>query len=269
MTNHRQVVSAANPIIKNIRKLKQKKYRKASGEFFIEGLRVVSEALRTKQSIQHIIFCPEMLTSQHGNELIHTALKDKLDVVEVSKQIFLEIAEKDGPQGLAAVVQQKWHELALVASKGGIWVALESVQDPGNLGSILRSSDAAGAKGVILLGDGTDPFHPTSVRASMGAIFNQAIIKSTFDLFLEFKRNVGIEMIGTISQEAQNYRHYNYTQDMILLMGSEQKGLSKEYLDLCDVRVHIPMMGSVDSLNLSNAASIILFEIMNQLKRND
>ena len=266
MTRH-QIQSPSNSLIKHIRKLKLKKYRIACKEFIFEGLRPVTEALRTQQPILQIIYCPKLLRSQHGQELIRDAEKADIDVIELTEEIFLSISEKEGPQGIAAVARQVWRDENTISSTGGLWVALESVQDAGNLGSILRSSDAAGAKGVILLEESADPFHPTSIRASTGAIFTQSVVKASFTSLYEIRIKKCMSIIGTISQSAMNYSDYNYPKDMILLMGSEQKGLSQRYIDMCDALIHIPMVGCVDSLNLSNATAIILFAIKESYRR--
>jgi len=264
---HRSISSSTNPTIKDIRKLKQKKYRDAGNMFFAEGVRIVSEAIETSQPICQIIYCGEQLTSRHGHEIIEQAERQNIDVIEVPEYIFKSLADKEGPQGIAAVIQQQWNDGNLVAKEKGLWIALESVQDPGNLGSIMRSGDAVGAMGIILLGECTDPFHPTCVRASMGAIFSQKLVKMSYEQLYTLKCMKSMKLIATVSHKATHYRDYNYPQDMILLMGSEQKGLPEHYIEICDVCVHIPMRGNVDSLNLSNAASVMLFTIRDRQER--
>jgi len=262
------ITSPSNPTIKFIRSLRQRKERKSSGLFFVEGIRLIGEAVRTQQRIMHVIVCPELLDSTFGIKLVATIEDQGIDLISVPEAIFKSISIKEGPQGIAGVVEESWVDLGEILLKKGLWVALDTVQDPGNLGSILRSLDAAGGNGIILLDDSTDPYHPTSVRASMGGIFTQKLIKSTFDIFSKWKKNSQYPLIGTWCEEGLFYRGYNYPEDMILLMGSEQKGLSKKYKEICDGLVTIPMKGSVDSLNLSNATSIVLFEILAQHQEN-
>ena len=225
---------------------------------------MIGEAVRTQQKIKHVVVCPELLDSDFGNKLVTTIEAKGIDLISVSESVFLSISLKEGPQGIAAVVEENWSDLSEIMHKKGLWVALDSVQDPGNLGSILRSLDAAGGNGVILLDDATDPYSPTSVRASMGAIFTQKLIKSSLEIFSNWKKSSKYPTIGTWCEEGLNYRRYNYPEDMILLMGSEQKGLSNRHKEICDGLVTIPMIGTVDSLNLSNATSIVLFEIIAQ-----
>ena len=248
-----------------MRSLRLKKEREAAGRFYVEGIRLVGEAVRTGQAIDYVVVCPEILDSAFAKELLVEIEKLGIEAISVPEAIFGTLSLKEGPQGIAAVVKEKWHALGEISADKGLWVALDSVQDPGNLGSILRSLDAAGGKGVVLLDEATDPYHPTSVRASMGGIFTQKIIKSTLAEFSNWKKDSGYCLIGTVCGEGINYRGYNYPEDMILLMGSEQKGLTAGHEKICDALVTIPMKGTVDSLNLANAASIVLFEILAQM----
>ncbi len=259
-----QITSTSNSLIKEIRKLHHKKARDASGSFYVEGIRAVGEALRTGQDIEYILYSPDLLESKFGNQLVDGLPAGFEGLVEVTPEVFDSFSLKEGPQGLAAVVKQRWSLLEQVSDTGGLWTAMESIQDPGNLGTILRSCDAAGGKGVVLLEKSTDPFHPSAVRASTGAVFTQKLVKTDLESFIRWKGKTGFPVIGTYCGDVQNYRSYNYPENMILLMGSEQKGLQEEHLALCDALVTIPMAGTVDSLNISVAASIVLFEILHR-----
>jgi TrmH family RNA methyltransferase len=258
------ITSPSNPTIKFIRSLRQRKDRESAGFFYVEGIRLIGEAVRTHQQFKHVIVCYELLDSSFGKELVETIEKKEIDLISVPESIFNSFSLKEGPQGIAAVLEENWGDLKDLSIKKGLWVALDSIQDPGNLGSIMRTLDAADGQGIILLGKSTDPYHPTSVRASMGGIFSQVIIKCSFEDFSKWKEGSTYPLIGTWCDEGLNYRRYNYPKDMILLMGSEQKGLSSKHKKICDGVVTIPMKGSVDSLNLSNATSIVLFEIFAQ-----
>jgi TrmH family RNA methyltransferase len=189
--------------------------------------------------------------------------------LNVSESVFNIFSLKSGPQGMAAVVHQNWQELEGSVADQGLWLILEDVQDPGNLGSALRSLDGAGGKGLILLGDSTDPYHPTAVRASMGAIFTQKLVKTNTQTLAAWKQQHQALIVGTWCGDAQPYRSYNYPEAVLLMMGSEQKGLQPEHLALCDALVHIPMSGKVDSLNLACATSVVLFEIYDQHRKKE
>ena len=262
----KQITSKSNAYIKNIRQLKQKKFRDETGNYFIEGLRLIGEALRTDTNLQSILYCSDLLTSDFGRQAIKIAEEKGIEIIEVTREIFHSISLKEGPQGLAAVGKQKWINLDELHSPEGLWIVLDNIQDPGNLGTIMRSLDGADGKGLILVGNSTDAYHPTSVRSSTGALFSLNICKTTEQKLIEWKNNISIPFIGSVCESAVSYKQYDYPNNMVLIMGSEQKGLQKEVIDICDELINIPMGGKVDSLNLACAASIVLFEIY--AKRN-
>ncbi|MDK2982161.1 MAG: methyltransferase, TrmH family [Chloroflexota bacterium] len=259
-----QITSSANPNIKALRKLQGSKGRKNSGNFYVEGLKLVGDALDNRAPIEQIVYCPELLVSDFGDSILSQAAKREIATLNVSASVFNSFALKSGPQGVAAVVRQNWQELETSGAEQGLWLVLEDVQDPGNLGSALRSLDGAGGSGLILLGDSTDAYHPTAVRASMGSIFTQKLVKTDTQTLGKWKQQHDATIVGTWCGNAQPYRSYNYPDDVILMSGSEQKGLQPEHLAICDALVHIPMNGYVDSLNLACATSVVLFEIYDQ-----
>lgn len=257
--------SPSNPRIKLIRKLHERKTRQESGLFYIEGLRIVAEALDTHARLEYLVYCPELLTSPFGNQTLAKAAQAGLDTLEVTADTFHGFALKEGPQGLAGVAHQAWTPLADIRPEpGGLWVALDAVADPGNLGAILRTGDAAGASGLILLDNATDPFDPTAVRASMGAIFAQKVVKTTTQEFLAWKHSTGYPLAGATGAADQLYDSVHYPSACILISGSERQGLSKPLMAACDLLVKIPMVGRSDSLNLAVATAIVLYEIFNQ-----
>ena len=191
--------------------------------------------------------------------------KNHIPVMDVSSEVFHSLSGKDGPQGLAAVGQQKWFSAEnLGSSINGIWIALYQVADPGNLGTILRTLDGMGGVGVFLLDYCTDPYDPSSIRASMGTIFSKKIIRIQSDDFINWVKKNSIMLIGTSDSAAGNYRDCHYPENMVLLMGSEREGLTTNLENACASIVSIPMTGSADSLNLAVASSIILYEIARQ-----
>ena len=255
------ISSNNNQYIKFIRQLHQKKERKKSGKFYIEGLRLIGEALHTGFPLESIVFCSDLLISDFGWKVIEVGKNKEIDTIEVTKDVFLSFALKENPQGIAAVGFQKWLQIGSLHPLKGLWIALDNVQDPGNLGTIMRSLDGASGKGLILLGNTTDAYHPKTIRASMVAIFSLKIGRASVSEFRKWIMKQSIPIIGSICKEAKKYKYYDFPKEMILLMGSEQKGLSNNLLEICEDLVTIPMAGSVDSLNLACAASIILFEI--------
>jgi len=263
------ITSLSNPTIKQIRKLRERKERQQSGLFFVEGLRIVGEALDSKWHIELLIYSPTLLNSLFGQQLIEKFQTSGGRVLPVSEEVFISLSSKDGPQGIAAVIHQKWAELEdIVPQDEEIWVALDSVADPGNLGTILRSNDAAGARGVILLDQCTDPYDPVSIRASMGAVFNQVLIRASFQQFANWKKIHFIPVIGTSDKAKIDYHFFDYPNRMVLLMGSERHGLQEKHFAICDETVAIPMLGKSDSLNLAVATALCVYEIYNKRREN-
>jgi TrmH family RNA methyltransferase len=264
-----KITSFSNPTIKSIRKLADHKERMATGLFLAEGLRVVAEAIQCNAAVESIIYAPKLLVSEFGQSVVKTAQERGIPLIEVTPNIFATFSIKEGPQGIAAVVRQNWHNFQQTFPQpGDTWVALESVQNPGNLGSIMRTVEAIAAKGLILLDQSTDPFDPTAVKASMGAIFSVKLIKADFKTFSSWQEQAHVPVIGTSDKAANDYMDLPYPNPCVLLMGSERQGLPQTYLDRCDQVVRIPMEGRTDSLNLAIATSIILYQIYNQRRRN-
>lgn len=259
------ITSTSNPTIKFIRKLDDRKERRQTGMFVVEGLRNVGEAVQKGWEIETLIIAPELLVSLFGQQLVEQAAAKGITVIEVSKGVFEALSIKEGPQGIAAVGRQRWMQLEDVHLKNGdTWIALDSVQDPGNLGTILRTSDAAACRGVILLDQSTDPYDPGAIRASMGAIFAQPVVKTTYADFARWKRERQAVVVGTSDKAQLDYHSFEYPPALVVLMGSERQGLLEDHIALCDAVVSIPMRGTSDSLNLAVATGLIIYEIFNQ-----
>lgn len=263
------ISSRSNATIKRIRALRLRKERETSSLFLIEGIRLVGEAAQTGAEIETVIVAPDLLRSQFGRETVERLRGQGIPVLEVTDEVFETLSGKEGPQGIAAVVHQQWTSLDDQDLASGLgWIALDAVQDPGNLGSILRTSDAAGASGVILLGHTTDPYDPAAIRASMGAIFTQRLIRTTFEALSDWRDERHGFLVGTSDAAPCEYRQAEYRFPAILLMGSEQHGLSAWQQSQTDVTVRIPMAGRSDSLNLAVATGIVLYELRAQYHRS-
>ncbi|MEO7913654.1 MAG: RNA methyltransferase [Roseiflexaceae bacterium] len=259
------ISSRSNPIVKAIRGLSSRKQRDSSGRFFVDGLHLVAAAAQQHATIELCIVAPELLTSAFGRELARTLAQRSVQVAEVTADIFQSLAAKDQAQGLGIVAHQRWLDLAHIRPTAGqCWVALDTVQYPGNLGTILRTCDAVGGAGVILLGNTTDPYDPAGVRASMGAIFSQHLARASFAEFAEWCRGHNLTVVGTAPAATLDYHGVAYQPPLVLLMGSEPRGLSREQQALCDLVVNIPMVGHSDSLNLAVATGLMLYEVFNQ-----
>ena len=259
------ITSFANSTVKEIRKLEQKKYRQQSGTYFIEGLRTVGEAVQTRAPIKALVVAPDLLVSEFGQSLLADPSLRDVERIEVSAEIFEKLANKQGPQGIGAIMKQSWQDLAeLQLGTDDLWVALDAVADPGNLGTIMRTADSVGAKGIILLGNSTDPFDPAAVKASMGAIFSLALANADWLEFRAWQEGQQAQLIGTSDHGAIDYQQIRYQRPLILLMGSERHGLPDEMMAACDHLARIPMAGRSDSLNLAVATAVMLYEIFNQ-----
>ncbi len=254
--NRPLITSLTNPLIKKARSLRQRKARAETGLFMVEGLHHVGEVLEAGWEIESIFYSPDVLTSDFGRDLISRVTPA---AQLVSAQVMESLADKDNPQGILAVVHQKLMRLDDLDSVR-IGAAVVSPQDPGNIGTILRTLDAVGADALFLLDGGVDPYHPTSVRASMGTIFWKPMIQTSFNQFLVWSRRGGYQRIATSAHATQNYHELKPDASWILVLGSEQKGLSMEQLKACDVSVSLPMRGRASSLNLAVAAGILLYQ---------
>lgn len=259
------ITSPANEHIRSLRKLRDRKRRQEEALFLAEGLRIVGEALSQPTRVKEVLYCPALLKQEYARQALDQARKSGVPVQELSQAAFTALSSRDGPQGLLAVIRQEWTPLSEINPKPGHnWVALDSIADPGNLGTILRTTDAAGWRGVILLDSTTDPYDPTAVRASMGSLFSQKVVRADFGGFKAWVQTCGIPVIGTSGAASADYASFIYPDPMVLLMGSEREGLAQHHLALCREVVSIPMQGRSDSLNLAVSTGIVLYEILNQ-----
>ena len=264
------ISSVTNTRIKYIRSLAHRHEREQAQLFFIEGIRIVAEAIQLHADIQTLVYAPPLLKSSFAMNLVHQQEQMGVVCLEVSAEVFKSLSTKDGPQGLGAVVSQRWEQLSSLRGDEGLcWIALDAAQDPGNIGTILRTSDAVGGAGLLLLGQCADPYDAGALRASMGAIFSQRLVKGSFAEFVQWKHNHQLPVIGTSDRGSVPYRTATYKGPLVLLMGSEREGLSQEQQAVCDTMVRIPMVGRSDSLNLAVATGVMLYEIFDQLAGTD
>jgi TrmH family RNA methyltransferase len=252
------ITSLSNPLIKQARALHQKKARNETGLFLVEGIHHVGECLEAGWEVEAVLYASNVLTSAFAHEMI-TRLSFTPQLV--TAQVMESLADKENPQGVLAVVRQKRTQLKdLNPVKHA--VALVSPQDPGNVGTILRTVDAVGADALFLLDGGVDLYHPTVVRSSMGTLFWKPIVQTSFDEFIQWARAGGYQLIGTSARGTVDYRTLAPLTPWALVLGNEQKGLSLEQTQACDMTVSLPMKGRVSSLNLSVAAGVLLYQFL-------
>ena len=258
------ITSRNNPKIKLARAMRQRKTRQESGLFIVEGIRPVGEAVQAGAAIDSLFYAPELLKSEFALELIQAQLQAGVACYTTTSEVFEALADKENPQGLLALVRQPECSLEALNPQNFPWgVALVAPQDPGNLGTILRTLDAVGASGLLLLESSVDIYHPSVVRASMGALFWHPVVAASFDEFAAWSRQHGYHISGTSAHAALDYRELpGYTWPRILLLGSEREGLNQEQMQVCEVMVRLPMRGRSTSLNLGVAAGVMLYAML-------
>ncbi|CAM3219070.1 RNA 2-O ribose methyltransferase substrate binding domain-containing protein [Stackebrandtia soli] len=253
------ITSATNPVVKRVRALADRKNRRRESVFVVHGIQPVWQAVDGGAQIDTLLVAPGLLTHEPSLELVDEQRRRGTRVVEFSDELFGRISDRDRPAGIAAIVHQRLSTLQELGTPE-LAIALHEVGNPGNLGTILRTAEAAGATAVILLGDTTDPFDPTSAKASMGALFNVSIARAGVDEFFAWARERGITIAAAAGDAARDYREVGYAAPLTVLLGSEGDGLPVEVVDAADLAISIPMSGKTESLNLSIAAGIVLYE---------
>ncbi|MEL6922224.1 MAG: RNA methyltransferase [Pseudomonadota bacterium] len=257
----KEIDSPANPIIKDIRTLEKKRIREETNSFLAEGQKLVIDALHSGWSVRTLIVSKNGTQEPRTSDLIRRCIALGVDTLLVSAKVLSTMTRRDNPQTVCAVIERRFGDLADVAkSNTGTWIALDRVRDPGNLGTIIRTGDALGASGVIIIGDATDPFAMEAVRATMGSLFAKPIIHVPAAEFIDFAGHFSGLLVGTHLEGSVDFRVPNYeAQTTILLMGNEQSGLPPALVEVCDQLVRVPQAGSADSLNLAVATAICLF----------
>jgi RNA methyltransferase, TrmH family len=267
------ITSRVNPKVKFLKSLSAKKNSRSSGFFVVEGIHHVGEALEVAQAEKNIVihslyYAPELITSDFAQRIIRMAEVHNIATYRLSEYVFVSVAEKENPQGILAVVERRVTPLSELTPQNFFWgVALVLPQDAGNIGTIMRTIDAVNADGLILLEGGADPFHSNAVRASMGTLFWRPVVEATFDEFRQWSQHHGYHVFGTSAHASQDYREgVPYPRPAILLMGSEQKGLSNDQALVCEKMVSMPMKGRASSLNLAVATGVMLYAMLEEKK---
>lgn len=251
------ITSKDNENIKSIKKLKERKYRDLNNEYIIEGIKILKEAIQEKAVIKKIVICEECLANNIIDEKLLYEIA-KYDCLYVSKKIFEGLTDVSKPQGILAVVEK--NNKKDINYNEDIIVALDGLQDPGNLGTILRTLDSANLSQVVVSKDTVDAYNPKVVRSTMGAIFRVNIVETENlkETLKEMKRHK-YKVMCTDLTASKNIYEVDYTKK-ILVIGNESNGISKELLDMADEKIIIPMLGKTESLNASVATSIIVYE---------
>lgn len=257
----KQVTSLANPLVKDIRSLFLKKNRDRQKAFIAEGQKLIVDALDQGWTIRTLIRLKS--AGESSEQVAARTVAAGGDVLNVPEKVLGAITRRDNPQMVIGVFEQRFVPIeSLKLSNGDLWVALDRVRDPGNLGTVMRTVDAVGARGIILIGDCTDAFSPETVRATMGSIFSVPVVRCSENQFEDWRNGFDGLVVGTHLTGAADYRTVDYDgKPIVLLMGNEQQGLSDELAGACDTLVRIPQAGRADSLNLAVSTGVMLFEI--------
>jgi TrmH family RNA methyltransferase len=262
-TASRVITSLTNDRVKLIRSLDMRKARRETGLFVAEGASVLMTARENGWRPQILAHGAEARDGPAHRDLIDWALREGSESLEVSRAVLEKLAAKENPQNLMGVFEQRWSALpeAKSLAKSALWVALDEIRDPGNLGTIIRTVDAVGADGVILVGNCCDPYQREAVRASMGSLFAVPLVKTERDTFVDWAATWRGDRVGTHLDAASDYRVGSYEGPSLLVMGREGPGMSDEVAAVCNRLVKIPMAGKLDSLNLAVATALMLYEI--------
>ena len=258
----REITAFSNPAVKLLRSLRDKKARRAEGLFLAEGLRILTEARDSGRLPEIVAFSAEGGRHPLAAEILAATEAAGGDAIETSAEILSKMSGKDNPQMLLGAYRQPETALAsLDRNAAPLWIVAQALRDPGNIGTILRTGDAVGAGGLILIDDCADPFSVEAVRASMGAVFTQQVATARWPEFVAWLRDGNGQLVGTSLKATQDYLDAQYRPPCFLLIGNEQQGLPPDYEDECDSLVKIPMAGRADSLNAAMAAAVMAFAI--------
>ena len=258
----RQVTAFANPTVKRLRSLRDKKARREEGLFLAEGLRIIAEARDSGRLPEIVAFSAEGAKHPLASEIIAATESAGGEAIETTPDILSKMSGKDNPQMLLGAYRQPATSLDRIdRAAAPLWIVAQALRDPGNIGTILRTGDAAGAGGLILVDDCADPFSVEAVRASMGAVFTQEIATARWPEFIEWLRSGDGQLVGTSLKATHDYLEAEYRRPCFLLIGNEQQGLPADYEAECDLLVKIRMAGRADSLNAAVAAAVMAFAI--------
>src|SRR5690348_795814 len=257
----REVTAFSNETVKRLRSLRDKKGRRAEGLFLAEGLRILTEARDSGRLPEIVAFSAEGAKHPLAAEIIAATEAAGGDAIETTPDILSKMSGKDNPQMLLGAYRVPDTGLERIDRSSSLWIVAQALRDPGNIGTILRTGDAVGAGGLILVDDCADPYSVEAVRASMGAIFTQQVATCRWPEFVDWLRNGEGQLVGTSLKAKHDYLEAEYRKPCFLLIGNEQQGLPAEYEAECDLLVKIPMAGRADSLNAAMATAVMAFAV--------
>lgn len=258
------ITSLQNPKIKQVIRLRNRRERDETGKFLIEGYREILRAVENHLPIEQLFFCPEFFLGVNENTLID--MVKQAEIFSCTKQVFEKISYRDRPDGLLAISPQNHLSLAQlqITDKPPLLIIAEAIEKPGNLGTILRCSDAVGADALIVCDACTDIYNPNVVRASVGTLFTVPVIEASSEETIAWLHKHQIHILAATPHTDLEYTSVDLRKPIAIVLGTEQYGLSDQWMSQANMKVRIPMLGTADSLNVAMAATILLFEALRQ-----
>jgi RNA methyltransferase, TrmH family len=259
----RAITSLQNERVKLMRSLEMRKVRRETGLFVAEGASVLLTARDRGWMPRTLLFQQGTATGAMHQQILAWAARAKAEILEVSQAVLAKVASKDNPQTMLGVFAQAWSEPPSPSGlrREDVWLALEEVRDPGNLGTIMRTAEATGVSGIILIGACCDPYSREAVRATMGSVFSVPLVRMDGGEFLSWRQSWTGDVVGTHLSATDDFRRVSYRGPALVVMGSEGPGLSDQLAAACTQLIKIPMAGSIDSLNLAIATALMLYQV--------
>ena len=231
----------------------------------IEGIRHLARAVEHNALIGSVFVEPSVLSNPFGQKLARRLRKRGIPSIRLSHQLYPDMTLAAEPQGIGAVLRQQWTSLQQVRMRrNSLWLAVESIESPGNLGTMIRTAEAAGASGIFMLSPDCDPYDPATVRATMGSLFSQKLVKCLPREFIDWAKSNGVTVVASSPAGFMDYKALHYRFPIVLVIGNEKRGLSEQLIEAADFIVRIPMCGNCDSINAAVAAGVLLFEMASQ-----
>lgn len=262
-----EISSTQNPKIKYALNLWDRKARDKENLFLIEGYRELLRAIQSGRKMKWLFFCRDLFLGENEDSLIESAMKSGAELFSCTKSVFQKLSYRDRPDGLLAVAEQKHlslEEFSQGLSQNPFLVVAEAIEKPGNLGTILRSSDASGVDGVIVCDRCTDIHNPNVVRSSVGTLFTVPTLESTSDKVIPWLKANRIAIVAATPHAEKEFTKVNLRGPVAIVVGTEQVGLTKKWMEGADIQVRIPMLGVADSLNVATATTLLLYEVLRQ-----
>jgi TrmH family RNA methyltransferase len=258
----KQITSSQNPFVKSLIQLQEKaKARKQSGTFLIEGLREIELAIKGNYEIETILFLPDLVSEQQITKLTN----NQINLIEISIEVYQKLAYRDTTEGVIAVAKIKSSQLSdLKLPENPLIMVMESIEKPGNIGAVLRTCDAAKIDAVIIANPKSDLYNPNTVRSSVGCLFTNQIAMASTEEAIAFLLKNNINFYSASLQNSTSYHTQDYTQPTAIVVGTEATGLSQPWREKATQNIIIPMQGEIDSMNVSVAAAILIFEAKRQ-----